>query len=427
MKANRILKWSALCAAVILCCAMPSQVNAGKGKVGKRIPAWEKGYLDLHFINTGTGESTFMILPDGTQMLVDMAGAITRETDKMFMPFIPDNSRRPGEWVNRYMARCMEWTGNQCLDYVSLTHFHGDHIGNVPDYLPKSDKGDWKTQSVTDVIEGNQIGLLVDRGYPDYSYPSDMLATPNTANYVKCMNWYKENHGLKVERFVAGVDNQFVLKYDAEAYPQFKIQNVAVNGEFWTGNGTETKCNFPDKSTFSGAGKAKDPIPSENLVSSVFKLSYGNFDYYGGGDVSHSGYKYFDWKDMETPIAEAVGEVEVMKADHHGSYDANNENIVKGLSPQAVIVNVWRNVQPRGGIAKYIAPEVNNGEADIFLTNMAASKREELSEDMARVLSTQGHIVVRVKPGGKSYFIYILKDSDESMEVTARFGPYRCR
>ena len=30
------------------------------------IPAWEKGYLDIHFISTNTGESTFIIMPDGT-------------------------------------------------------------------------------------------------------------------------------------------------------------------------------------------------------------------------------------------------------------------------------------------------------------------------------------------------------------------------
>ena len=38
-------------------------------EVGKTIPAWQEGVMDIHFINTTTGESMFVIFPDGTQML----------------------------------------------------------------------------------------------------------------------------------------------------------------------------------------------------------------------------------------------------------------------------------------------------------------------------------------------------------------------
>ena len=39
-------------------------------EVGKTIPAWQEGVMDIHFINTTTGESMFVIFPDGTQMLI---------------------------------------------------------------------------------------------------------------------------------------------------------------------------------------------------------------------------------------------------------------------------------------------------------------------------------------------------------------------
>ncbi|TWV96895.1 hypothetical protein [Chitinophaga pinensis] len=32
---------------------------------------WNKGNLDIHFINTGRGDCAFMIMPDGTTMLID--------------------------------------------------------------------------------------------------------------------------------------------------------------------------------------------------------------------------------------------------------------------------------------------------------------------------------------------------------------------
>ena len=73
------------------------------------IPAWEKGYLDIHFISTNTGESTFIIMPDGTQMLVDIAGVVQSPDAAMYMPPLPDGSRRPGEWITRYISRCMQW------------------------------------------------------------------------------------------------------------------------------------------------------------------------------------------------------------------------------------------------------------------------------------------------------------------------------
>ena len=38
---------------------------------GTPLPAWQKGYLDLHHINTGRGSSAYYIFPDGTTMLVD--------------------------------------------------------------------------------------------------------------------------------------------------------------------------------------------------------------------------------------------------------------------------------------------------------------------------------------------------------------------
>lgn len=417
---------------VIIIAALILNINSAyaskKAKVGKAIPAWKEGYLDIHFINTGTGESTFIIMPDGTQMLVDMAGAVlTPEEDPMWIKPLPNDFRRPGEWINRYVARCMKWTKNEKIDYVSITHTHGDHMGNCPERLPKSPKGNWQTMSVTDVLDGNKVGKLVDRAYPDYTYPNDMRENIPMANYLKCARWHVATGSLKMEKFVPGSDRQFAMLYDAESYPEFKIQNIAANGQVWTGKGLETRCAFPEQSAFEGRGKGKEPSPAENILSSVFKLSYGKFDYYGGGDASHNGAEYFDWKDVETPIADAVGCVEVMKANHHGSKDANNEYIVRTLSPQAVIINVWRNVQPTGGIRKYLGPEVNGGKADLFMTNLLPETEESFGEDMSRVLSKQGHVVVRVSPGGDSYSIIVLRDTDESMKVTGIYGPYYSR
>lgn len=394
-------------------------------KVGKKLPAWEKGYLDIHFINTCTGESSFIIMPDGTQMLVDVGGAVTE--DELSLIPIPDDSKRPGEWINKYIAICKKWTKNPMIDYVSITHLHGDHIGTMPDDAPMSFKGNWRSTSLADVVDNNKVGKFVDRAWPDYDYPSYTLDNKHLANYIKCIKWHAATAGMKIERFVPGVDNQFVLKYNPEAYPTFKIQNIAANGVVWTGKGNETVSAFPDSTDFTGKGKDKDCSPSENSLSTVFKITYGDFDYYAGGDVSHNGAEFFAWKDVESPVADAVGCVDLMKANHHGCWDANNDYFLEKLSPLAIILTVWRTTQPTGGIEKYFSPKVNGGNADLFITHLEPETEEKLKEHMPKVSSKDGHLVVRVNPDGKSYNIYILDESNLSMTVQKTFGPYYSR
>ena len=65
---------------------------APKAKVGKTLPAWSKGCLDIHFINSGRGECCFYILPDGTTLIVD-AGELTE--DKGSVAQRPNDNVRP--------------------------------------------------------------------------------------------------------------------------------------------------------------------------------------------------------------------------------------------------------------------------------------------------------------------------------------------
>jgi arginine repressor len=65
------------------------------------------------------------------------------------------------------------------------------------------------------------------------------------------------------------------------------------------------------------------------------------------------------------------------------------------------------------------------GPRDIFSTNLMEETRVVIGSSLDRMKSQQGHIVVRVGPGGESYMIYILDDSEESFRVTAVHGPYQ--
>lgn len=423
-----ILVSTAFFAVMLTSCEQPS-VQQPKELEGLHaqtgvLPPWQNGALDIHFINTGTGESTFIIMPDGTQMLVDMAGASTNETEEMYIPLRRDASVRPGQWINDYVSRCMEWTGNDVIDYVSITHYHGDHMGSYSNSLPDSQNGSYKMTAVADVLDYHKVAKIVDRGY---DFPYDMLNSAVNKNYKSCIDWHTANNGLIQEKFEVSSVKQFELRHNAAAYPDFRIKNIAVNGTLWQRDGNIVEL-FPDKSQYSGTGEANEFCPAENHTSSVFKLSYGKFDYYAGGDVSYNGLSYYAWKDAELPVAQSVGKVEVMKANHHGSFDANRQETLSWLSPQVVVVNVWRNVQPRvATLQNMISPSTNNGHTDVFTTNMTSKQESEFGSAASRVLGKNGHVVIRVNPDGSQYYVYTLEDSDMSMNILKRFGPYRSR
>ena len=74
-------------------------------QMGEQLPAWQKGYLDIHHISTGRGDCTFMLLPDGTTMMVDAGDLGSGSYEQEIMARIPYTSRTPGEWIVRYVEK----------------------------------------------------------------------------------------------------------------------------------------------------------------------------------------------------------------------------------------------------------------------------------------------------------------------------------
>jgi hypothetical protein len=64
---------------------------------------------------------------------------------------------------------------------------------------------------------------------------------------------------------------------------------------------------------------------------------------------------------------------------------------------------------------------------DIFATNMMEANKGVIGALLGRLKSSQGHIVIRVAPGGDSFRVIILEDAAETYKVKAIHGPYTCR
>jgi beta-lactamase superfamily II metal-dependent hydrolase len=413
---NQVLK--AVLTVVLPMCLQA--VLSAQVKVGETYPDWSAGYMDIHHINTGRGECVFAILPDGTTMMIDAGetGPSPRTTDAR-----PDDSRSTGEWFTRYIRQMMRPLREKKLDYIFLTHLHGDHMGSMQLSRQKSAKGDYMLTGITEVGDNIPFGKIVDRGWPDYNWPVDMSGNRLVQNYIRFIEWHTA-HGAKAEQFKPGSNRQFTLLRQADKYPEFEIRNIAANGVVWTGIHDNVRNHFPPLDAIP-----KEAYPGENTCSAAIRISYGRFDYFNGGDISHNHAPAGAWQDIETPVGLATGPVDVCEVNHHAYADAMGEAFIKAVRPRVFIIQVWDAGHPVvTTYSRMLSQSVYPGDRDIFATNLLEAVSLVIGEQQnKRMKSTQGHIVIRVHPGGDHYDICILDDTAENFTVKAIHGPYESR
>ncbi|MCE6989856.1 ComEC/Rec2 family competence protein [Dyadobacter sp. CY323] len=396
-------------------------ITFAQGKVGDAWPNWTAGYMDIHHINTGKGECVFAILPDGTTMMID-AGEIAKGHHNADAR--PNDSRTPGEWISRYVLRMMQPLPEKKIDYIHSSHLHDDHMGSAEPGKKKSAKGNYLLSGISEVGDNIPFGKIVDRGWPDYNWPRPMTGDKNIQNHIQFIKSQIAG-GAKAEQFKAGSSKQFRLLKQADQYPEFEIRNIAVNGQVWTGTGDKVRNHFPPLERLS-----KEEYPTENQCSAAIRISYGNFDYFNGGDLVNSSAPVGAWQNIETPVGVVTGPVEVCEANHHATYDAMGENFLMAVRPRVIVIQAWTASHPNNStfLRMLENSKVYPGERDIFTTNLMKETLAVISERrISPIKSRQGHVVVRVHPGGGQYDIYILDDSSESFTIKAVHGPYLSR
>lgn len=399
----------------------PNQVT-----VGQPLPAWTEGCLDIHHINTGRGESALYILPDGTTMLIDAAGSLlSPNTEKPPTPSKPNDNITSGAVIIDYVKTYMPAQCNGTLDYLLLSHFHGDHMGSWSTSVKKH-AGGFYINGITEVGSEIPFAKIIDRGTRTNRKSSDMIASGGHDNYDTFVAWAKTKHAAVHENLEAGRNDQIVLKHNPSKYSTFSVRNIAANGDVWNGAGSTATSLMPAPDELMSWGADKSAaLPYENTLSCVMTIKYGSFDYFCGGDIQYNGRSNYSYKDIEAPISKVVSKVEVMKASHHGTANTNSKELLAALKPDAVIIPVWRNVQPNyDTITRMYAA---NSNCNIFTTNLTDDNRVTLSEYVPKFKGTQGHIVVRVHPDGKKYYIYVLGDDDLKRTVKKIYGPYSCK
>jgi beta-lactamase superfamily II metal-dependent hydrolase len=404
-------------------------------EIGKPLPAWKEGMLDLHHINTGRGDAAFYLLPDGTTFLLD-AGEMAPDNSPRRTRAQPNDSKPAHEWIAFYIRKFMPPVSGNKLDYALITHFHDDHFGGYYPGAPLSKTGKYFRSGITGVGDEIKITTMIDRGFPDYQYPFEMKMLRATKkdnndekggvkgliNYWNFVDYQVKYSGMKAESLRAGRDDQIALIHNPKKFPSFKIRNVKSNGTIWTGKGTETIEHFTPYS---------DTVRlAENPLSNAIRIDYGDFRYYTGGDCpSIADLGQPPWNDVGTPVAKAVGEVDVAVMDHHGNRDSHNEFNVRTLRPRVWIQQTWSSDHPGHEVLRRVTSQyLYNGPRDLFATNMMEANKIVIGPALEKAYkSMDGHILLRVMPGGNEYYVIILNDENQECEVKAVFGPYQTK
>jgi hypothetical protein len=378
---------------------------------------WTPGTLDIHHLAYGRGNSTFILAPDGTTLLID-AGTNEDAAD-LSCPQRPATSLRPGQWIADYALHHMQPAGRRELDYTILTHIHPDHIGDLGPENPPAPAGNYRLTGISDVDARLPIRTLIDRAYPDYAYPTPQRA-PFATNYIAYVRARDQQHRT-TQRIQPGHADQIRLTQNPTRHPNFRIRNLATNGEVWTGEGTATRATFPPLSTLAPAD-----YPTENMCSLALRLDYGNFRYYTGGDLTSDTEDTGEaWRDIESVVAQVCGPVDVALADHHAFFDAMTPNTVRALQPQAFIIPSWYVGHPSiAPLRRMLSPALDPQPHDVFATCVMDANRLVNQLFINKLRSQNGHIIVRVAPGGDAFRIYVTDNTTDNDRVLLTTDPY---
>jgi hypothetical protein len=354
---------------------------------------------------------SFIILPDGTTVLIDAGKLDQKAFESKYAPLkatrqVPNDSLSPAQWASLYIKKVMPANAPPRIDYAIVTHFHDDHYG-----------------SLVELSKIIPIQNLIDRNYPNYDFPLDLKAFLAQNETFQTYLDFAMHGDVHTQAAQPGSATQIKLLHSPQHYPDLSIRTVKANGTIWTGSAEQTFEYFTaeDMTTFY-EGKY-----NENPLSLAFKISYGPFDYFTGGDnTGLQGFGMPDWFDVETPMAKALGPVELSTLNHHGNRDATNDFFVKTLNPIVAVQQLWCSDHPGQEVYQRLIYHPKNEPARTILsTNMHPETLVTYGPWFKdNYQSTQGHIVVRVQPGGKTFEVFVLDDADQDLHIKLKIGPF---
>ena len=381
--------------------------QADRVEVGKTLPAWSEGWLDIHFVNSARGECCFYILPDGTTLIVDAGEIPGGET---FTPQRPNAETKPYITYATYIKHFLP-EGKSAIDYCAPSHFHTDHIGCI-DCVIGTARAGYRKSGLLALYDEVPFKHILDRAYPNYTEDevTPALSGQLSQDWATFVRWGVKKKRFTAERFAAGKE-QIVMVNKSKRYNEFSIFNICANGFIWN------RTNSGDDRVVGKVAKS-----GGNPASCGFHIRYGAFDYIACGDLTSSAQNRLAYYFRDF-IGE--GNLEAFKSNHHLAANSWGTKMQEcNFNPHVVLNHCFTLNKPDVNKLLHVLPVVKG----FFSTNihkdfvtLPGVKENNLLD---KITAYNGHLVLRVAPGGKSFYVYMLDDTDFQYKVKSIHGPY---
>lgn len=356
---------------VLAICLLPNFLFAYDAAEIANLALFQQDFgLKIIVFNVGRGDAILLLTPNGDATLIDSG-----------------RNQSDGKLVTDYLiSKNLNGLGDlRKIDFLYTTHYHGDHIGGLPE-----------------IAKSIEIRKAFDQGVS--------LKRKNEEYYMKYVAAIGDpNNNLKQDKGENRYVRQFINYGDIEHMGEngtVEIKCVSVRGDT---EGKEFDLDLhPSKSK-----------SNENPGSIALLVRLGNFEFYTAGDQTDN-----DWIAKELDTEERMlnsgaipggNDIDVLKVNHHGSDTSTSKALVKNLNPEVAIISTefeqlelpkkitLQNLQSNKTYT-LITGDGKDIKKQRF-SDSATDEDNDFIESKEYIYNHQGNITILVSKSGDSYSV----------------------
>jgi beta-lactamase superfamily II metal-dependent hydrolase len=253
--------------------------SAVAGARGDSNYSLEQGQLQVYFMDVEGGQSTLFVAPDGENLLVDTGNPGGRD-------------------VERILAAC-KIAGVTKIGTVLITHYHGDHVGGLPELAARI-----------------PVGRFIDHG-PNREDASVEGSKPTIAGYDAYQKVLSESHA----------EHLTVKPGDVLPVKAFHVEVVSGDGEVIA----KPLAAGGEQNAACAASPVKDVENTENDRSLGLVITFGKTRILDLGDLT-----WAKERGLMCPVNK-IGKFDVYIVSHHGLDRSGSPALVEAIRPRLAI------------------------------------------------------------------------------------------